>query len=379
MKKQSNLKLVVFPTSVSFISKIKTLLAKKFLINNIKIYNIFSEKFFLVFDLADPVKALDIAKNFLGVQRAGIAIKTETGFSNIVNRIIFVGSKIIRPNEKFIVKVVSDTLDFVDRDIEFAATGKLISLLSDRNCKPAFDENESTIVISCHIAISGNAYIFYNLVDGLGGVYYAKNKKRLFCVYYNDLSLYCIYDMIKIGFIPDVLIIFYSYNDLNQKLKNFYNILKLLPNKKYVLHLLCLPLKIIDKKLSQFIDCIIMEVSFTFSSSSDILLSLNGFIHPNWLIDKYVRYFLNSGKIPWLPFLTKNSSNYTFKFDIIRLNELKNNSFCTLNQQQYLQHYNDVISLTKKLSKEIKSYSFRIGPNYIHHILNSVNSSASFH
>ena len=379
MKKQNNLKLVVFPTSISFLSKIKTLLVKKFLINNINVYNIISEKFFLVFDLDDPVKAFDIAINFLGVQRAGIAIKTETEFSNIVDRLLFVGNKIIRSNEKFIVKVVSDTLDFVDRDIEFAATGKLISLLSDRNCKPALDENESTTIIFCHISISGNSYIFYNMLDGLGGVYYAKNKKRAFCTYYNDLSLYCIYDMIKIGFIPDVLIIFYSYTDLNHKLKNFYNILKLLPNKKYMLHLLYFPLKIIDKKLLQFIDCVVMEFSLMFSSTSDILLSLNGFIHPNWLISNYVRYFLNSGKIPWLPFLTKNSSNHTFKFDIIKLNEFKNNSFCTLNQQQYLQHYNDIISITKKLSEDIKSYSFSIGPNYIHNILNSINSSTSFH
>lgn len=379
MKKQNNLKLIVFPTSISFISKIRTLLIKKFTMNNIKIYEIISEKLFLVFDVDDPVKASNIAINFLGIEKAGIAVNTETKFSSIVDKIVSIGKKITRPNEKFIVKVFSNNIQFVERDLEFASTGKLISELSDRNCRPASSDTESTTAIFCYITNSKNSYIFYNMFKGLGGVYYAKNKKRIFCTYYNDLSLYCIYDMIKIGFIPDVLMIFFSYNDLKNKLKNFYNILKLLPNKKYVLHLLYFPLKIMDEKILSLIDCIILEFSLISSTTTNILLSLNGSIHPNWLIEKYVKYYFNSNKIPWLPFITKDVYNYKFAFDIIKFNEFENNDCYCSDQQKYLQSYNNIISLVNKLSKNIKSYSFYICPNYIHHIINSVNFSTHFH
>ena len=107
----------------------------------------------------DPAKLASILSNLSGVDCVAIAREVTSRFSDIKSAIVQAGSKAILPDEKFYVKVVQTAkTDYVDRDVEFASVGALVSKLAEINALPAKSELEANRVI---LAVVGkkSAYV----------------------------------------------------------------------------------------------------------------------------------------------------------------------------------------------------------------------------
>lgn len=83
-----------------------------------------------------------------GIDSLAIAMKVSSRFSDVVSAIVQVGSKAVRPKEKFYVKVIQTAkADYVDRDVEFASSGALAEKLAGIGARPAKSEQEADCVI----------------------------------------------------------------------------------------------------------------------------------------------------------------------------------------------------------------------------------------
>lgn len=83
-----------------------------------------------------------------GVNACAMARQVPTQFSEILSAITEAGIEAIQPGEKFYVKVIQILrMDYVERDIEFAAAGALVKKLAKVNALPAKNEHEADRVI----------------------------------------------------------------------------------------------------------------------------------------------------------------------------------------------------------------------------------------
>lgn len=82
------------------------------------------------------------------VDTVAMARQVPRRFSEIVSAIKEAGTKTVQPGEKFCVKVIQVTkMDYVERDIEFAAAGALVEKLARVNAFPAKNCDEADRVI----------------------------------------------------------------------------------------------------------------------------------------------------------------------------------------------------------------------------------------
>ena len=105
-----------------------------------------SEENYIVLDVCDLVEAKCALVGMFGIDKIGIAKKTQNDFSNVVSAIVTTGKEIIMPREKFLVKVKlyknndSKTVNYEAKDVEFASSGQLVSELSGRVCSTCNDK-----------------------------------------------------------------------------------------------------------------------------------------------------------------------------------------------------------------------------------------------
>ena len=67
-------------------------------------------------------------------------------------------------------------------------------------------------------------------------------KKKVFIIIYNQISLYSLKKIIQMGFVPDILILYWDNIDLKNKLISLHNIITRIPINKLKLKLLQLNL-----------------------------------------------------------------------------------------------------------------------------------------
>ncbi len=237
---KEELLVLVFPTHHSISNDVKISTIKKLKENNIIIYRLVMEKYFFSIYLNKPIQASNILTSCLGIKKIEIAYSSLNNIKAIVEQIINVGQKIII-NEKFFIKVYSENSNFVSRDIEFIATGSLVEKLSNRLSRPSRNEESANKVMRVYVGKS-KSYISWKSLDGIQGNSYGQLKKKVFIIIYNQISLYSLKKIIQMGFVPDILILYWDNIDLKNKLISLHNIITKIPINKLKLKLLQLNL-----------------------------------------------------------------------------------------------------------------------------------------
>lgn len=375
-----DLAILVFPTYPSIINDVKLSTAKKLKENNIIIYKIIQEKYFFSMYLNKPIKASNIISSFVGIKKIEIAYSSPNNIKSIINNIIKIGQKII-VDEKFFIRVFSENANFLPRDIEFIATGLLVEKLANRLSIPSTNEESASKIMRVYIG-NVKSYISWKSLNGIGGNSYGKIKKKAFIIIYNQISLFSLKKIIKMGFFPDILILYRDYMELKNILLSLHQILNNISIHKLKLKLLQLNVLIPERNnlnIDILLNLLIIDICSYYSNLINVVLPFNLILHPSWLIDYSINLCIKNGKIPWMPNLFEEDLNF-----ISPSQNFNNNRLEALNVKR--SKFNAYIELRNKIririksdifQKNIKGFSIQKGvlnirPNYIDNILNSI-------
>ena len=373
---KEELLVLVFPTHHSISNDVKISTIKKLKENNIIIYRLVMEKYFFSIYLNKPIQASNILTSCLGIKKIEIAYSSLNNIKAIVEQIINVGQKIII-NEKFFIKVYSENSNFVSRDIEFIATGSLVEKLSNRLSIPSRNEESANKVMRVYVGKS-KSYISWKSLDGIQGNSYGQLKKKVFIIIYNQISLYSLKKIIQMGFVPDILILYWDNIDLKNKLISLHNIITRIPINKLKLKLLQLNLLNQNNLYSDILlNFLVIDIYSYHSPLINVAIPFNWIVHPVWLIDYSINLCLENGKFPWMPNLFEDDLKFSdwskpFNNDIEQSNNFKRGKF-----KDYIKVRNKIGIKSENFVKNIKVFSIKKGslnirPNYIDNILNSI-------
>jgi hypothetical protein len=373
---KEELLVLVFPTHYSISNDVKISTIKKLKENNIIIYRLVMEKYFFSIYLNKPIQASNILTSCLGIKKIEIAYSSLNNIKAIVEQIINVGQKIII-NEKFFIKVYSENSNFVSRDIEFIATGSLVEKLSNRLSRPSRNEESANKVMRVYVGKS-KSYISWKSLDGIQGNSYGQLKKKVFIIIYNQISLYSLKKIIQMGFVPDILILYWDNIDLKNKLISLHNIITRIPINKLKLKLLQLNLLNQNNLYSDILlNFLVIDIYSYHSPLINVAIPFNWIVHPVWLIDYSINLCLENGKFPWMPNLFEDGLKFSdwskpFNDDIEQSNNFKRGKF-----KDYIKVRNKIGIKSENFVKNIKVFSIKKGslnirPNYIDNILNSI-------
>ena len=373
---KEELLVLVFPTHHSISNDVKISTIKKLKENNIIIYRLVMEKYFFSIYLNKPIQASNILTSCLGIKKIEIAYSSLNNIKAIVEQIINVGQKIII-NEKFFIKVYSENSNFVSRDIEFIATGSLVEKLSNRLSRPSRNEESANKVMRVYVGKS-KSYISWKSLDGIQGNSYGQLKKKVFIIIYNQISLYSLKKIIQMGFVPDILILYWDNIDLKNKLISLHNIITKIPINKLKLKLLQLNLLNQNNLYSDILlNFLVIDIYSYHSPLINVIIPFNWIVHPVWLIDYSINLCLENGKFPWMPNLFEDDLKFsdwskTFNNNIEQSNNFKRGKF-----KDYIKVRNKLGIKSENFVKNIKVFSIKKGslnirPNYIDNILNSI-------
>ena len=375
-----DLAILVFPTYPSIINDVKLSTVKKLKENNIVIYKIIQEKYFFSMYLNKPIKASNIISSFVGIKKIEIAYSSPNNIKSIINNIIKIGQKII-VDQKFFIRVFSENANFLPRDIEFIATGLLVEKLASRLSIPSTNEESASKIMRVYIG-NVKSYISWKSLNGIGGNSYGKIKKKAFIIIYNQISLFSLKKIIKMGFFPDILILYWDYMELKNILLSLHQILNNISIHKFKLKLLQLNVLIPERNninIDILLNLLIIDICSYYSNLINVVLPFNLILHPSWLIDYSINLCIKNGKIPWMPNLFEEDLNFTStspnfnnnRLEALNLKRSKFNAYIELRNKIRIRIKSDIFQ------KNIKGFSIQKGvlnirPNYIDNILNSI-------
>ena len=149
--------LVVFPTIFAK-NKINELILniKKILkIQNLKFQSVTRDDSVIIVKANDPVFASSAINLLFGIEKIIIANKIENKFNSIISAITTIGSRLLLKGERFYVNVDGTTVGYLPKDIEIAATSKLIQNVEKIKAKPGTQNKHDKLLYT---------YITYSLL-----------------------------------------------------------------------------------------------------------------------------------------------------------------------------------------------------------------------
>lgn len=375
---KGNIKLIIFPVNRQLLDFLKVSI-KNILINNkVKNYKITSEKSFLVIEVKDYLQVSQWLSNCSGIKRIGISVSTANNIKDILDMIVCVTDRITYSRKYFKIKVFSENSMYIPRDIEFMATGLILERLKFKNLKPTGFNRSDVTDVYCYISSSG-CYIVYKFIEGINGLPFGYLKKSIFCICYDPYSLKSIEIISKFGFIPQILILYSSTNNLIKHLKCLYHVFLKMQMKQISVKLLKIYFNF-DDNISDFDELKLIQLILSHIENVDVLIPFSFYTHPFSIIDKIITFCYQKRKIPWLPFAFLDLNNNTHFFSNTHISyifEDKDKSSLRQKPNNRLLKSGESLNIQALNLKNIKTISFtmtssNIRPNYIDNILNSI-------
>lgn len=167
----------------------------------------------ILVDANDPVFASSAINLLFGIEKIAIAKQVKNNFSDIISEITSVGGNLLLKGERFIVRVEGVSKGFVAKDVEIAATSKIIEEKSKLGAQPGTDERFDKLLYT--YLTKNNAYICIFIDKGMGGVpYVAQQDQKTICAVYDETSAICCYETVKQGYDVDVIVCYRQQSEL---------------------------------------------------------------------------------------------------------------------------------------------------------------------
>lgn len=362
----------------------------------IKVLSIRCEERYIVLEVSDPAEARCVLTSTLGIDRIGVARKTWNDYSHVMRAISDIGKEIILPKEKFLIRIKlskndSNSLDYKERDLEFASAARLTSELSGRGARPAISEKRVDRTIESYI---GNryAYVCLDITSSVGGLPFNSQSQRVITSIHNPLSvLSCVISM-RCGFLPQIVLPYTDEEDLKNKVKLCRPIINMIDKRRYQVSLAHINLpNVLDINIKKMVLESIYYKILTSLSGDILIVSLSAAVSPFWYISSIVRDVISSGKIPWTPSIfaskiTDAEISSNKMVDVAAINGFQSKAIppysCSYQPsvlkdmvnpklyEKYRRIINDVSQ--RSVAAGSKMVSFNVGSNYIHDIVNSI-------
>jgi hypothetical protein len=308
--------------------------------------------------------------SMFGVERVAIANKISNDFSDLSDAIVKVGSKVIIPGDRFYVKVIIQPgakCDYVSRDIEFAASGILAARLASINALPANTEKDAGRVV---LTIVGkeSVYVCMQVMTAPGGLI-AGSQGAVLSSIHGSLSFLSCLMAAKAGFECNSVVLPYvdeSELEINAKLLQLFAI-KTGRKKQTILAMrINVPAK---GMISVLLKEKIISKILIHCQNNRIVFPLTAAVHPIWFIESTIQETLFAGKMPFAPllFLSNELGRYAEEAGI----DLKISAANIV--RDTLQRYSSIVnSEARSAITHTKRLQLKIGPNYLHDIIDSV-------
>jgi hypothetical protein len=374
--------LLVFPSvfSANYKNMLISRIIKKLEFENMTVTKTICEESCFVVKVNDIVEAACSIKELFGIDRVAIAKQVPNIFSDVVSAIITTGKQIILPKQKFFIKVHISSeakVNYVGRDIAFVSSGDLIEQLASTGAYPARNEREADKIILSYIG-KEYGYICIQIDKAPGGMPFGYQNMRVACSIHNVLSAISSLIAIKSGFVPEILILYTTYDELTENVKLFGHIANRMPLKRHNLRIAQIDL---SDELDQGLKIILTEsisakILFQLPEKG-VVLPLSATIYPSWFIEFIMKNITLAKKTPWMPLmlLTDEIQQAAKVFGLEeKLLSIDNLIVSTVfkKKEYYRKHLRKVDVLSKKAMKNMKTISLKVGPNYLHDIIDAI-------
>ena len=330
------------------------------------------EDSFIVCQSSDAVEHASSLANLFGVEKVAIAKKAKSSFSDLSHTILKVGTKLIMPGHSFYIKVVipqSARQEYVSRDIEFAASGMLAARLASINAHPAKTETEAQDLI---LTVVGKqwAYVCIQVSNAAGGLV-AGSQGGVLGSIHGPVSLLSCLMAARAGFEATILLPYTDESDLrrNATLAQLFATKAGIKKQK----ILVTPLNIPGKGTSALLlkEMIISKIlSACKGNSRRIVLPLTAAVHPVWLIELIIQETVSAGRTPFAPVIFMSSELVSYaQHEGIGLDPLAER--ITI-KNRYQKYSLAIESEAKAAIKRTKRLELKVGPNYLHDIIDSI-------
>lgn len=375
--------LLVFPSV--FLANTKNMLMssiiKKLELENMTITKTtICEESCFVFTVNDIVEAACSIKELFGIDRVAIAKQVPNIFSDVVSAIITTGKQIILPKQKFFIKVQISSeakVNYVGRDIAFVSSGDLIEQLATNGAHPARNEDEADKIILAYIG-KEYGYICIQMDKAPGGMPFGYQNMKVSCSIHNVLSAISSLLAIKSGFVPELLILYASYDELIDNVKLFGYIANRMPLKRHNLRIAQIDLSDeLDQDLKLILKESISAKILVQLPGKGVVLPLSATIYPLWFIELIMKRITHTKKTPWMPLmlLTDEIQQAAKVFGLEeKLKSVNNLTVRTAfkKKDHYGEYLGKVDVLSRKAMKNMKTISLKVGPNYLHDIIDAI-------
>jgi hypothetical protein len=375
--------LLIFPSYCTDIRRAKILpvVKRRFELRDISIRQITYEQSCIVVEGDNLVDAMSSISEIYGIDEVAIANMVSNQFQDIVNCIVRVGKQIVVPNCSFFIKIlvgINAKVDFVSKDLQFVASGNLLTeAANDKHpLKIASEEKRADYQIKCYVG-RNSSYVFIHSEIGLGGLPFNYQDRKVLSSIHNVVSAASCLTSLKCGLVPDICLLYHDDQELKENVK----LLGHIANRT---NLTRLNLKVghinsvtRDRSGEEFLVNEALAITLlTLLPGRNIVLPLNVFIHPFSFIELTTQKMRQVNKVILTPLLFLTGE----LFDIIktlgtgdRLTTIdKLNLNVTADRQQSRKCYDKVDKLSQSLLDNLKTISVKIGPNYIHDIIDAI-------
>jgi hypothetical protein len=391
--------LLIFPSVFSKAKKEKLVknIRHKLHSRMIKISSMKSEENYIVLDVCDIVEAKCALVGMFGIDKIGIAKKTQNDFSNVVSAIVAAGKKIIMPRETFLVKVKlyrnhdSKTVNYEAKDVEFASSGQLVSELSGRAARPATTKDTVDRIIESYID-NRYAYVCVKTTQSLGGLPFNSQNYKLMCSIHGPLSFLSCFVSMRCGFQPKIFLLYTDEEDLRKKVKLSKPIIDMIDQRRYQVSTARINL---SPALDVNTEKIVLESIYcrilTLLPGEVVIVPLTAALFPTWYVNSIVKDIVSVGKIPWTPLIfasnmidfdsmTSGVAPHTGNTEVESLANPVNSRFhqpdmaldAMIERKSYEKQKQMINDISHRALETVKTVSFKIRSNYVHDIIDSI-------
>jgi adenylyl- and sulfurtransferase ThiI len=347
----------------------------------------------MLVDTDKMVEAAQIATKIPGVKYSAIVESTLPTFDDIVDKIAKVGKILIEPRETFTIKAdLENPLSFSSRDIEFAASARIIGESSEM-IKPNKKIPSKTIYVK---VLDDLAFVFYYKYTGLGGWPMGYKGKALFMMQGDAYDALSVWMMLRQGIFPHMLLFdtrpFTKQSDMTGAIKIISYLREFLPIKNYIMpviksrylfkHLKNSPQRLIPTLFERML----LRIATSYAETMNINSIISGKTIKNDLrwIEDILGLSSSLGKRMFFPLIGLDPQEIKICFEKMGLLSLSTrmNKFP---ESLYLKEddYNDILKIEKRLNiqglieeglKHPISLNLRTGYEDLHTILDDYYS-----
>ncbi len=167
----------------------------------------------ILVDAHDPVFASSVIGSLFGVERIVIARQTDNVFDDIVDTVHQLGGSLLLGNETFLVRVEGYSRGFLPKDVEMAATGRIIETKSSLGARPGTPERYDKLL---YVYMTKRyAYISIYVDGGMGGLPTGTQGRAVCCVF-DEISAAACYETMRMGFDVRIVACYVKESDINR-------------------------------------------------------------------------------------------------------------------------------------------------------------------